>query len=81
MKHDKFKRGSGCFTCAVCKRQTRDTGDNGDVGLCPEDYDIAGYENTISDGAYEQIGMTKTEVRDEIARLRNVIASKKGEQQ
>lgn len=45
----RFGKGSGCFTCAVCKRQTRDTGDNGDLGLCPEDYEIAGMENYISD--------------------------------
>lgn len=46
---DRFKRGSGCFNCAVCGRQTRDTGDNGDLQLCPEDYEIAGIENQLSD--------------------------------
>jgi len=47
---NRFQIGSGCFTCQACKRRTRDTGgDNQDVGLCAECYDLAGIENTISD--------------------------------
>jgi len=50
MKHDKFKRGSGCFSCKSCGRQTRDTGDNGELQLCSECYEMAGIENSIADG-------------------------------
>jgi hypothetical protein len=45
----RFKRGSGCFTCGSCGRKTRDTGDNGNCGLCPECYELAGLENQVSD--------------------------------
>lgn len=49
LKHDRFKRGSGCFVCRMCQRQSRDTGDNGQLELCPECYEIATLENSISD--------------------------------
>jgi hypothetical protein len=48
-RNARFAKGSGCFTCAGCKRQTRSTGDNGYSGLCPECYEIAGQENALSD--------------------------------
>ena len=47
---NRFKAGSGCFKCRMCKRNTRDTGDNGSVELCPQCYELAGYENTVLDG-------------------------------
>lgn len=49
MKKTTFQRGSGCYACRVCKRQTRDTGDNGGVELCPPCYELAGIENTLMD--------------------------------
>lgn len=49
MKKTTFQRGSGCYVCRVCKRQTRDTGDNGGVELCPPCYELAGIENTLMD--------------------------------
>ena len=49
-KHNRFARGSGCYRCQNCKRQTRDTGgDNGNLQLCPECYEIAGIQNDIWD--------------------------------
>lgn len=48
-RHSHFQRGSGVFACAVCQRQARDTGDNGALGLCTQCFEIAGYENTLSD--------------------------------
>lgn len=78
MKHDKFKRGSGCFPCGVCNRSTRDTGDNGDVGLCPECYEVAGLENTIADGAWETAGMTEVQVLARIEELNAIVVSKGG---
>lgn len=45
-----FQRGQSTFDCGVCKRLTRNTGDNGGVDLCPQCYELAGMENSISDG-------------------------------
>lgn len=49
--NSQFQRGSGCYTCAVCRRRTRSTGrgDNEHVGLCEECYEVAGLENEIAD--------------------------------
>lgn len=46
-----FARGSGVYKCRCCERQTRSTGrgDNENVGLCAECYDLAGEENSLSD--------------------------------
>jgi len=46
-----FGRG-GVYVCRICKRNTRATGrgDNDNVELCAECYDLAGIENAISDG-------------------------------
>ncbi len=47
---NRFRRGSGCYTCDSCKRKTRATGgDNDSLRLCIECYEIAGLENSISD--------------------------------
>jgi hypothetical protein len=48
---NRFQKGTGRYTCGVCKRQTRATGrgDNEHVGLCVECYEIAGIENEIAD--------------------------------
>lgn len=50
--NSQFKRGSGMYVCACCKRNTRATGrgDNENVGICAQCYDLAGYENEIQDG-------------------------------
>lgn len=45
----RFNEGSGCYSCKVCTRKTRDTGDNGALRLCPECYEMAGIENAIAD--------------------------------
>ena len=33
-KHNRFGE-HGCFICSECGKRTRDTGDNGNVKLCP----------------------------------------------
>lgn len=46
-----FKRGSGVYECLMCRKKTRDTGgDNTDLRLCANCYEIAGIENAIEDG-------------------------------
>ena len=51
-KNSRFQRGSGCFTCNDCGKQTRSTGrgDNENVGLCVTCYDRAGDFNSYQDG-------------------------------
>jgi hypothetical protein len=47
---NRFQRGSGVFECNSCHRHTRDTGgDNTQVRLCEECYEIGGIENQIAD--------------------------------
>ena len=73
-QNNRFQRGTGCYTCQSCKRQTRATGgnDNEHVGLCAECYEVAGIENQISDGD------GTPELLAEIARLKAIIAEKGG---
>ena len=47
-RHSHFQRGSGVFDCAVCGRRTR-ISTQGVDHLCPECYDLAGEENSLSD--------------------------------
>lgn len=69
-----FKKGSGCFPCEVCTRSTRDTGgDNAQVRLCAECYEVAGIENQIADRG-DQDGSLRAEVN----RLNEIIRSKGG---
>lgn len=78
-KRDRFRRGSGCYPCGVCKRMTRDTGDNGSCELCPECYEVAGYENYISDHTGD--GGNDAELAHaaaEILRLNSIVVSKGG---
>ncbi len=52
-----FKRGSGAYFCAACKRLTRETGEGeSGVGLCVHCYEVAGIENEIEDGYYNDPG-------------------------
>ena len=48
-QRSRFKRGSGAYPCRNCGRGTRDTGDNGDLRLCPQCYDLSGWVNQRSD--------------------------------
>lgn len=45
------KGGGSVYTCRVCKRKTRPTGtgDNDDVRLCVDCFDLAGEENHFAD--------------------------------
>lgn len=48
--HSRFQRGSGCYTCRLCGKQTRDTGhDEASCQLCRRCYEFASWENTHSD--------------------------------
>jgi len=72
-----FGKGSGVYTCAVCKRQTRQTGgDNDALDLCEECYEVAGLENEISD--HDLHGPALDEAQAEIKRLKEVCRGKGG---
>lgn len=78
MAINKFRRdfsGKSVYTCNVCKRQTRNTGDNGSCDLCPQCFELAGIENTFSD-----YGADSTEAQQYVAEALQHIAAldKKG---
>ncbi len=47
----KFQKGSGCYKCGTCGKQTRSTGrgDNENCGLCVECFDLSSIENNRLD--------------------------------
>ena len=46
--HNRFTKGSGAYTCRICKRLTRDTGGDGtDASLCDYCFDLACEENRV----------------------------------
>jgi len=48
MAYSRFQKGSGVFKCTCCGRRTRETtSDNSEV--CGPCYELAGYENGVSD--------------------------------
>lgn len=77
-KSSRFAKGSGVYTCNCCNRQTRSTGrgDNEHIQLCAECYDLAGFDNQVSD---EGIGSLTPENLSDIRTLIATITSKGGE--
>ena len=51
LRTNRFARGSGMYACRCCNRNTRSTGrgDNENAKLCVECFELAGYENLLSD--------------------------------
>jgi len=49
-KFDRFQKGSACYTCECCGKQTRDTG-AGEAGcmLCAPCYELGGIQNEHAD--------------------------------
>lgn len=49
--HNRFARGTGCFTCESCGRRTRQTPvtAGSDWPVCEDCFELAGYQNGISD--------------------------------
>lgn len=74
-KSSRFAKGSGVYTCNCCGRQTRSTGrgDNENLKLCAECYELAGYDNQVSD--YGVDSLTPNQLA-EIRQLINTITSK-----
>jgi hypothetical protein len=63
---NRFNKNSGCYTCACCGKQTRETGlDESSIGLCAYCYLEGGIENDFSDG-----NITQEEFDKQIAYLK-----------
>lgn len=81
-KHNRFLQGAGgVYTCASCKRQTRDTG-NGEDGICRYCYELAGFENGVSDSggkATEEGRQYIAECVKEAVKLYQAITAKGGQ--
>jgi hypothetical protein len=72
--HNKFAHGSGCYTCTVCGRKTRQTNpDAAGLRQCAECYEVGGLENAVSDGHD-----TDGKMQARIVELNEVIKSKGG---
>lgn len=65
-----FGYGTPTFTCRTCSRRTRDTGDNGNVELCPDCYEISGSQN----GLWDNGSINDWVARDVTARLASIAA-------
>jgi hypothetical protein len=47
-KFNRFQAGSSVYTCSICERQTRETGD-GVNHLCHQCFEISGLDNMVND--------------------------------
>lgn len=69
----KFRRGESTYRCRVCHKTTRNvSGDEYQVQLCRDCFDLSGIENHLSDSG--DLGGYADEARDILARridLRN----------
>lgn len=69
MRVSKFEKqrpgfGSPVYTCRICSKQTRETGDGeSDCDLCWKCFEICGLENTISDCGAESPKAIKAAAR------------------
>ena len=65
----RFARGSGCYTCRICKHVTRSTGgDEAQALLCGLCFDITEMENLASDK-----GDPSGKIAADISRLRLLV--------
>jgi hypothetical protein len=65
----KFHRGSSTFPCNVCGRLTRDTGvQSAGNKICPQCYELAGIENSISDG-HETLESQKSNIESYVKEI------------
>jgi hypothetical protein len=52
----RFQKGSGVYTCRICKKKTRETGEGeSNTDLCYRCYTIAGIENEHLNGYHRFI--------------------------
>ena len=71
---DRFRAGTGCYTCQSCGKLTRCTGDNGVLGVCPVCYEKGACGNSLSDGGFaEASGLDPWEVLEECKTVKEVL--------
>lgn len=68
-RRSRFQPGQGAFNCRCCGRHTRDTGDNGQLELCPQCFELAGYENQWRDSGHKLDESDCQTVRQYLAEL------------
>lgn len=69
---NRFAKGSGAYKCRCCGRGTRSTGrgDNENVLMCVECWELAGYENAVSDcGAESLSDADKAEIKRMVSKV------------
>lgn len=72
-RHNGFERGLGrsTFKCQSCGRMTRYTGVQSlGTGICPDCFEIAGYDNTINDN-----GLKGRELAENVAAAEDHLAN------
>lgn len=61
-RYKSFQRGGrGVYKCAICERSTREAGQGNDR-LCPECWELAGFQNVILDEGKEALAGIKENV-------------------
>lgn len=70
MRVKRFERGSAVYKCVSCKRATRNTGDEGQLELCYECFELAGLDNQINDSGEVPSKETKQYINELADRLR-----------
>lgn len=80
--NNRFRRGSGCYTCKLCGKRTRDVDGNADVEMCQLCELKSGLENSLADHGWGRHGdlehcKTDAEVRAEFTRLKDLAESRK----
>lgn len=58
MSRKQFSRGETVRTCQDCGRQCRPT-NGGDIRICDQCYELAGMDNALADGHFEECGGLK----------------------
>ena len=65
-ENNRFQKGSGVYICECCGKKTRETGlGESHVELCAYCYEVAGWENSFSDGI-----ITQEQFKDKIKNLK-----------
>ena len=68
-RNSRFRAGSGVYTCRLCGKRTRETGEcESGVGLCKRCMDVCGYENMVNDGNMK-LEEVPAEYRSEVSKL------------
>jgi hypothetical protein len=69
-KYNRFARGTPTFKCDICQRLTRNAGQPTDSTICFECWELAGWDNSVNDGApLEEAAAARDELLDKAVKL------------